>query len=280
MLLVGAAPLLFFNLVGFELPNSAGDEMKDAQKDVPFAVLRYGLEALTPRRPWLHILRAVLLISSSVFFVLAVAGLPLADAIAIVFVYPFVITALAPLLLGERVGLTSWIAVVTGFIGVLVVARPGLRHLDHYALAALACGVSFALALLATRKFLVAAPPTVTATWTAGTAVILFGLALPFVWVTPDERQLALLLLLGAISSCSQIATITACNKCNMGLLAPFGYTEIVAATLTGLAMFGDFPDWLTWAGIAIIVMSGLYIALMKGARLPLLSRSRSPGSH
>jgi drug/metabolite transporter (DMT)-like permease len=247
---------------------------------LPFAAWRYGVEALTPRRPWLHILRAVLLVSSSVLFTLSVIGLPLADTIAIVFVYPFIITALAPALLGERLDPASAVAVVTGFIGVMVVIRPGFEGFNIYGISALLCGATFALGLIATRKFLVAAPPTVTATWTAGTAVIVFGIAMPWFWVTPSESQLGLLLLLGGISAFSQIATITACSKCDMGVLAPFGYTEIVAATLTGLVMFADFPDWITWSGIAIIVTSGLTIAFAKGGRLPLISRSRPPGSH
>lgn len=247
---------------------------------LPFAVLRYGFDAITPKRPWLHIVRALLLICSSVFFIRAVEGLPLADTIAIVFVYPFLITALAPFLLGERAGLVSWIAVVSGFIGVLVVARPGFTDLGWPALMALLCGVCFAFALITTRRFLVTAPPTVTATWTAATGVLVFSLLVPFFWVTPDESQLGLLLLLGALSAVSQIATITACSKCDMAVLAPFGYTEIVAATVTGFVMFGDLPDGVTFAGIAIIVASGLFIAFTKGGRLPLLSRSRPPASH
>ena len=99
---------------------------------------RYGQSALPPPRPHAQALRGILLVSSTIFFVGAVKGMPLADAIAIIFIYPFIVTALAPVVLGERVPLSSWMAVVTGFVGVLLVVRPGSTGVNWRTMLALA----------------------------------------------------------------------------------------------------------------------------------------------
>lgn len=247
---------------------------------VPVALWRYGRAAVVPARPWLHVVRALLLVVSSLTFLGAVSGMPLADVMAIVFVYPFLVTALAPVMLGERVGPASWIAVAAGFLGVLVVMRPGLMAINAYSLLALFTGGSFALVLLVTRKLVVASPPTVTATWTAGLGLMALSLSLPFVWVLPSFGQFAILALMTVMASASQLLTMHAFSKADAPVLAPFGYSEIVTATVVGLAMFGDFPDAVTWTGMAIIVASGIYIAFAgRRQALPLLSRSRTPST-
>lgn len=247
---------------------------------VPWALIRYGRAAVVPARPWLHVLRGLLIIVASFSFLGAVSGMPLADTLAIVFVYPFIVTALAPLLLGERVGLSIWIAVLTGFVGVLVVVRPGFTEVDGYVLLALMTGASFALVLLVTRKLAVASPPTVTATWTATLGLVIVGLSLPFIWVTPTLEQLIVLAVMTAFAAASQLLTMHAFSKADAAVLAPFGYSEIVTATAVGFVMFGDFPTPVTWLGIVVIIASGIYIAIAgRPIRLPLLSRSRTPGS-
>ncbi|HUF45802.1 MAG TPA: DMT family transporter [Aestuariivirgaceae bacterium] len=245
---------------------------------VPWALARHGQAAVVPARPWLHVLRGLLIIVSSFSFLGAVSGMPLADTLAIVFVYPFIVTALAPFLLGERVGLPIWIAVFTGFLGVLIVVRPGFLAVDGYVLLALLTGASFALVLLVTRKLAVASPATVTATWTATLGLVIVGLALPFIWVTPTLAQLVVLGIMSAFAAVSQLLTMHAFSKADAPVLAPFGYSEIVTATAVGLVLFGDFPSPVTWLGIVVIVASGIYIAIAgRPIKLPLLSRSRTP---
>ena len=247
---------------------------------VPWALLRYGRAAVVPARPWLHVLRGGLIIVSSFSFLGAVSGMPLADTMALVFVYPFIVTALAPVLLGERVGISIWIAVLTGFLGVLVVVRPGFAEIDGYALLALLTGGTFALVLLVTRKLAVASPPTVTATWTATLGLVIVGLSLPFIWVTPSLAQMTVLSIMSVFAAASQLLTMHAFSKADAPVLAPFGYSEIVTATAVGLVLFGDFPGPVTWIGILVIVASGIYIAIAgRPIRLPLLSRSRTPGA-
>lgn len=246
---------------------------------VPWALLRHGRSAVVPARPWLHVLRGGLFVVSSLSYLAAVSGMPLADTMAIVFVYPFIITALAPWLLRERVKLSMWIAALTGFFGVLIVMRPGIAAVDGYALLALLTGTTFALVLLITRMLAVAAPPTVTATWTASIGIIVLSLALPFLWVTPSLEQMIVLAALSILAATSQLMTMHAFGKADAAVLAPFGYSEIVTATAVGFVMFGSLPDFVTWTGIFVILASGIYIAIAgRPIRLPLLSRSRTPG--
>ena len=247
---------------------------------VPWALLRHGRAAVVPARPWLHVLRGGLIVVSSLSFLGAVSGMPLADTMAIVFVYPFVITALAPLLLREHVRPSMWVAVAAGFLGVLIVMRPGFAEVDGYALLALLTGATFALVLLITRMLAVAAPPTVTATWTATIGIIVLSLTLPYLWVTPSVEQLFVLAALSIFAATSQLMTMHAFSKAGAAVLAPFGYSEIVSATAVGFVMFGNLPDGVTWVGILVIVASGIYIAIAgRPIKLPLLARSRSPST-
>jgi drug/metabolite transporter (DMT)-like permease len=241
---------------------------------------RHGRVGLRPPQPVLQGLRALLLVAASVAFIAAIRAMPLADAIAIVFVYPFIVTASAPLVLGERVPLSSWIAVATGFVGVLVVVRPGFGDTDWHALLALAAGTCFGAHLLVTRQLRTSAPPLVTATSTAFIGTLVLSATLPFVWQPLAMNQVLLMVLVGVFGAASQLLAIIACGKAEMSVLAPFGYTEIISATLVGFVMFGDFPDWVAWAGIAVIVASGICIAYgQRRTRVPLISRTRPPAS-
>ena len=244
------------------------------------ALWRHGPAELVPPQPHLHALRGLLLMAASVAFIGAIAGIPLANAISIVFIYPFIVTALAPWLLRERVPHATWIAIATGFIGVLVVIRPGWEGIDWHALLALAAGSCFAIHLLITRRLTASAAPLITANATAFVGTACLSLALPFVWEPLTWNQIGILLLMGSFASASQLFTILGCSKTEMSTLAPFGYTEIIGATTVGYLMFGDFPDAMTWLGIAIIVLSGLYIAARtRRTRVQLISRTRPPAT-
>jgi len=202
---------------------------------LPFALTRHRHLLLLPPRAGLQILRGVLLVIASISFVAATTVIPLTDAIAVAFVYPFLTTLLAPWVLGERVAPTTWIAVLGGFVGVLIVMRPTLDGIGPSYLLALLAGTAYSAVLILSRVLAGPSPTFVTATWTSATAVVLLSLALPGVWQTPDSWQLL--------------------------LLATFGYIEIVSATVIGLFLFGDWPDTLTVIGLAVITASGLAVA-------------------
>ncbi len=239
---------------------------------LPFAVTRHRRLLLSPPRPLIQMLRGCLLLLASVCFVTATEHIALTDAIAVAFVYPFLITLMAPWILGERVGLLNWLAVTAGFIGVLIVMRPSLSGIDVNYLLALVAGIAYAAVLVISRLLAGPSPTFVTASWTAATALVLLSIKLPTVWISPAPVELALLTLVGLFAAFSQILVVYACARAPMSTLAPFGYVEIISATVIGVLLFGDFPDAISWTGIGVIVVSGLVVALGAGrsvARTP-----------
>ncbi len=216
---------------------------------------------LMPNRPWLYVLRGALLAVASISFVVTTKHVPLADAIAVAFVYPFIVTALAPWILREKVGLITWVAVMAGFIGVLVVVRPGMHGFEPLIFGALVAGIAFAVVLVLTGLLALRAPPVVTVLWTAVTSVAITSLALPFMWVTPTLYQAGVLVLVGAFAAGGNILQLYAAQKCDVSVLAPFGYSEIITMTVIGVILFGDWPDYVTFIGMAIIMVSGLVVA-------------------
>jgi len=227
---------------------------------VPVALTRHGTAAFRPARPVLQVVRGLLLVGSSTCFIAAISSMPIADATALIFIYPFLVTAASPVFLGERVTLGGWLAVITGFIGVVIVLRPTMAGVDVHALLALATGVFFGVHLLITRRLSQSSPPLVTATVTAvvGTVALAPAVVVMGSWMSGTEA--ATLIFVGLAATASQFLVLLACARAPMTTLAPFGYTEIVAATAVGWIMFGDFPDGRAWFGIAIIVGAGLYI--------------------
>lgn len=229
---------------------------------LPIVWWRYGRRALVPRRPVLQVIRGGLLLGSTVLFFAAIAQMPLADALALVFVSPLVVTALSPLLLGETVGMRRWSGVVVGFLGACLIIRPGLEVMQWGSLLALGAGTVYALYIIATRKLSGSAPPLVTLTYTALLGAVVMSVLTPGAWITPGLKDLALMIGMGLLAAAGHFLLIKAFERAPASLLAPFSYSEIVMATIIGYVVFGDFPDPWTWVGIAVIVASGLYISL------------------
>lgn len=222
------------------------------------------------RRPQhlpLQVGRGVLMLIGTFLFFWAIRTMPLADALAVLFVAPLIVTALSPVVLAEPVGIRRWSAVLVGFLGALVVLRPGVGVLQPGALLALGAGTSYAGYILLTRRLSYAAPPLVTLSITSLVGLILTGAVLPAVWVTPDPGHLARMVAMGAIGAGGHYLMIRAYEKAPAALLAPFGYAEIVTATIVGYLWFDDFPDGATWLGIAILIASGVYISIRERVR-------------
>ena len=235
---------------------------------LPFVLWRYGRAAFAPSRPVMQVLRGGLLLASTALFFAAIARMPLADAISLVFVYPMVVTLLSALILREAVGPRRWTAVIVGFLGALIVIRPGLGVIGGGGLLALAAGSGYALYILATRKLAGSAPPLVTLAFTALLGCVVTSLAVPFAWITPDATDLAWMAAMGLIAAAGHFLIIRSFEYASASLLAPYGYSEIIMATIIGFFVFGDFPDAWSWLGIAVIVASGLYISVRERALL------------
>lgn len=233
-----------------------------------YVALRGERGAARTARPGLQFARALVLVGFSVFLIATLKYLPQAEAAAIVFVAPLLILALAGPLLGEHVTAARWIAVIAGLAGMLLVVRPG-AGLSAIGVAlgviTLACNAAFQLI---TRKLAINEPPLTTVFLSAAIGTALMTCALPFGlpdhW--PDAWQTALFLSFAVTGSASHLLLIRAYRMVPASFVAPLIYNHIVIATLAGWLFFGDFPDALSAAGMAIIVASGAGIALHERA--------------
>lgn len=229
---------------------------------LPLVLIKHKPAKLLPQQPFLQVVRGGLLVVATVCFFWSISLMPLADALAIVFVSPLVVTALSPWLLGETVGMRRWSAVIVGFLGACIIIRPGPEMLSSGAPFALAAGVCYALYLIFTRRLAGSAPPMVTLLYTALVGAVVLSIAVPFAWTTPNLEQIALMAVLGLIAAAGHFLVIKAFDSAPASLLAPYGYSEIVMATVVGYLIFGDFPDSWTWVGIAIVIASGVYVSI------------------
>ncbi|MBL6932688.1 MAG: DMT family transporter [Rhodospirillales bacterium] len=229
---------------------------------LPIVILRYGVSALLPRYPVLQIIRGGMLLISTILFFAAIAVMPIADALAIVFISPLLVTALSPVLLGEKVGVRRWVAVSVGFIGAMIIIRPGVSSIDTGTMLALGAGIVYAFYMIATRKLSGSAPPLVTLTFTALLGAVVMSVAVPYQWTTPNALDFSMMAGMGACAALGHFLLIKAFDHAPASVLAPFGYSEIVMATAIGFVVFGDFPDHWTWVGVAVIIASGIYISL------------------
>ena len=233
---------------------------------LPVVLWRHGAGALMLHKPLLQVVRGGFLLGSTILFFAAIALMPIADAIALVFVAPLIVTALSPFVLGERVGIRRWTAVTVGFFGVLVIVRPGMSAFHWGMLLALGAGAIYAFYSLATRRLSGSAPPLVTLTYTALLGAVVMSAAVPFFWTPPAASDIAWMALMGGIAAVGHFLIIKSFEYAEASLLAPLGYSEIVGATAVGYFAFGDFPDHVTWAGVAIIIASGVYVSLRERA--------------
>lgn len=236
---------------------------------LPVVLWRHGAAALLLRRPVLQIVRGGFLLGSTFLFFGAIAVMPIADAIALVFVAPLIVTALSPVVLGEQVGVRRWLAVIVGFLGVLVIVRPGMSAFHWGMLLALGAGSIYAFYSLATRRLSGSAPPLVTLTYTALLGAVVMSAVVPFFWITPTTTELAWMALMGAVAAAGHFLIIKSFEYAEASLLAPLGYSEIISATAVGYLVFGDFPDEWTWAGVAVIIASGIYVSLRERKASP-----------
>jgi len=217
----------------------------------------------------LHGLRGALIAVATLLFFHGLMFLPLADAIAIFFIEPMLVTVLSVLLLGETVGRRRIAAIIVGFIGAIIVIRPSFATVGWAVLFPVAASFCFSFYILLTRKLSANEHPIRMQFFAgvAGTVVVAVALfagsfadigALSV--VRPTASQLQLLILLGFIGASAHLCVVHAYRTATVSLLAPFQYIEIVGATILGLVLFQDFPDKATWVGISLIVGAGIFI--------------------
>lgn len=219
-----------------------------------------GLRAhIRSAHPWLQCARALILVTEIGLIVLALRSLPVADLHAIFAVTPLLVTALSVPVLGETVGARRWAAVALGFVGMLVILRPGLGVMAPGALIVLVASAMFAFYVLLTRLVAATDGPQTSTLYLAVVGALALTLVGPIHWQPMTGGAWLMLLLLGLFSSLGHFLLILALKLAPASVVQPFTYSMILWATLVGHVVFGDFPDGPTLAGAAIIVASGLY---------------------
>ena len=223
-------------------------------------------------------LRGAILSFAYLNFVLAIAAMPLANAVAIYFTMPFFVAGLAGPILGERVRLHRWLAIIAGFIGVMIMVRPGFAgHFEWASVFALLSAMGYAIGQMIGRPISQQVNPVVIAVWQN---IIYFSVGLllailfngfhigPFshpsleflsrAWVMPNLRDGAVMSLMGVLAAGGMILFVNAYKHAEANFVAPFEYSAMIWAVTFGLVFFGDFPDVFTWIGAAIVISAGL----------------------
>jgi drug/metabolite transporter (DMT)-like permease len=212
-------------------------------------------------RPALQIGRSVLLLGSTLCNFAALRYLQLDEAIALVFSMPLFVAALSGPILGEWVRWRRWTAIAVGFVGVVVIARPGPDTFQPAALLSLAAALSYALYAIITRILARTDSNQTTLFYSNTVGAVALIPIVPFVWITPsDPLVIALMVASGAMGSLGHYLLIAAYRLAPAAVLSPFVYAEIVWVIVLGYLVFEDLPNRWTLVGCSIVVASGLYL--------------------
>lgn len=225
---------------------------------------RRGRGLFRTRHPGLQLARGLLLTAGTVFIVWAVQVMPLAEAQAISFIHPVLLTLMAVIFLGEKVGRLGWLAIAMGFAGVLIIVRPGGGLFTWSAILPLGLAFCYSSYQLLTRRIAGVDNAINSLVFALLVGALLMSAALPLTWVTPDGPAALLLATIGVISGAAHFCMIKALEWAPASRLAPFAYIQLLWVTLLGMLVFAALPDAITFVGIGIIVAAGLMMALVR----------------
>ena len=212
-------------------------------------------------KPKLQLIRGLILLTANVCFFYSISIISLAKALTLAFIAPLIVTAFSPIFLGEKVGFRRWSAVIIGFIGSMVVIRPGFVEINLASLAALGTGVMYGFYLIITRKLSSSDNPLLTLLLTGVVGAIIISFVMPFVWIKPTLNQWSMMAAIGIYACVGHLFIILSLKYADASKLAPFSYFEIVTNIIIGYYFFSDFPDKWTFLGLFIIILSGVYIS-------------------
>lgn len=244
-----------------------------------FVQLEGGWRVLQTRRPVLHMVRGLLIVFANMAFFLALAALPIAEAVALFFIAPLIITMLSVAFLGERVGLRRWLAVLAGLLGVVIMLRPGFQTIELAALLPLVAALAYGIMQILTRRLGVTDKASALAFYIQITFVVVsatIGLAigdgryaggenttLEFLfrgWIWPTLADGSLMVLCGALIACGGYLMSQAYRTAEAAVVAPFEYTALPLALFWGYQLWGEWPDAVSFLGTALIVGGGLFV--------------------
>lgn len=229
---------------------------------LPIVLHVNGFGAIRAAIGWKQAVRALCFVSMTVTYIAGLRWMELADAMATVFLFPFLVVIGSALFLGERVGAKRWIAVGFGFLGICLVVQPGFGVLNVGTPIVLFCACLTAGYILMTRKLSGTAPALVMGLLPALMGGLLMTPLTISRWTMPGLEDGLVMLSIGGLAALGHLLIVIAYSKAEASFVVPLAYTQIVTATVLGYLMFADFPDTPTWAGIAVIVASGIFIAL------------------
>jgi len=227
---------------------------------LPIMLIFFRKNLTWTEQPKLQLIRGLLLFCANVLFFYSISIISLSKALTLAFIAPLIVTILSPVLLGEKVGLRRWAAVIIGFIGSLIVIRPGFVEINLASIAALGTGVLYGFYLIVTRKLHNSDHPLLTLLLTGVVGAILGTMIVPTVWVQPTITEWYMMFAIGFFASIGHLFLILSLRYADASKLAPFGYFEIVTNIIIGFYFFNHFPDNWTFLGLFIIISTGVYI--------------------
>jgi|TARA_B100001079_G_scaffold255843_1_gene251798 drug/metabolite transporter (DMT)-like permease len=228
---------------------------------LPFIILFFKRQLKWTENPKLQFYRGLTLFLANICFFYSISIISMAKALTLAFVAPLITTTLSPFFLGEKVGLKRWSAVIIGFLGILIVIRPGFIEFNLATIAAVVTGCFYGVYMIITRRLHTTTDsPLLTLLLTGVVGVIIASLVVPFVWVNPTFIQWSWLALMGIFACLGHLLIIYSLRFADASKLAPFGYFEIIPNIILGYYLFNDLLDTWSFFGLIVIISSGLFI--------------------
>jgi drug/metabolite transporter (DMT)-like permease len=226
-----------------------------------------GPSALISYRPAAHLVRGVIWLGAATLFFTSLKYLELAEATALVFAAPVFVTALSAMILKEQVDWRRWMAVFGGFLGVLIVVRPGAATFQLASLLPVATAVLYAVMMISARWVDPRESVWTLMLYLVGFGILLSSVFLPFVWVTLKQEHIWLFVGIAFFGTAGVTMITQAFRFAPASIVAPFDYSALIWATLLGRMIWNETPDLATYLGAAVIILSGLFIVLRERTR-------------
>lgn len=224
-------------------------------------VPRFGLRMLRTRRLGKHMMRSSCLFISNLAYFFAIGFIPIGKAASINMIGPLLVAALAWPMLGEKTNVGRVLAVLTGFLGVLIIIRPGTEVFHWAAFVIIFSALMNGFYQIFTREIADTEAAETSAIYSSIVGAFGMLLVLPFIWRTPESLfHLALFCSLGVLGAISHYFVALALGFAPANIVTPFTYVQMLGSVLVGYIMFGDYPDAMTWLGAAVVIASGLYV--------------------
>ena len=227
---------------------------------LPFMFLFFKHQLKWTENPKLQFYRGLTLFLANICFFYSISIISMAKALTLAFVAPLITTTLSPFFLGEKVGLKRWSAVIIGFLGILIVIRPGFIEFNLASIAAVGTGCFYGIYLIITRRLHTTDSPLLTLLLTGVVGAIIASFVVPVVWINPTIIQWSWLSLMGIFACLGHILLIYSLRYADASKLAPFGYFEIIPNIILGYYLFNDFLDFWSFIGLLVIISSGLFV--------------------